>query len=70
MSGSKAARNQASIINRANCGGTAKKGGLAPSIGPYGSNLPLRGATQTQINNVCMGNFSNGSQVAYRRRYL
>jgi hypothetical protein len=71
MNASKMARNAASIINLPNCGGTAKKGGLAPSIGPYGSNLPLRGATQTQFGLLCIGNFTNPSQSALRaiRRY-
>ncbi len=70
MNAAKAARNQASLINRFTCGGP-KKGGLAPSIGPYGSNLPLRGATQSQFGLVCTGNFSNPSQSALRaiRRY-
>ena len=71
MSGSRSARNQASIINRTNICGGSKKGGLAPSIGPYGSNLPLRGATQTQFGLVCTGNYSNPSQSNLRaiRRY-
>jgi hypothetical protein len=71
MSGSRSARNQASIINRTNVCGGPKKGGLAPSIGPYGSNLPLYGATQTQFGLVCTGNYTNSSQSALRaiRRY-
>lgn len=71
MNSAKAARNQASLINRTNICGGNKKGGLAPSIGPYGSNLPLRGATQSQFGLVCTGNFSNPSQSALRaiRRY-
>ena len=48
MSGAKAARNQASIINRANCGGV-KKGGLSPSVGNFlSSNVNLIGARNTQ----------------------
>ena len=36
MSGSKSARNAASICNRTNtCGGTSKKSGLGPSVGWY-----------------------------------
>lgn len=47
MSGSKMARNQASIINRHNCGGV-KKAGLSPSVGWFLSNNPqLRGANNT-----------------------
>ena len=58
MSGSRAARNQASICNRTNvCGGSAKKGGLAPSIGAFlSSNPSLRGATNTQFGLVCIPN--------------
>ena len=50
MSGGKAARNQASIVNRTNvCGGGAKKAGLAPSSGYYfmQSNPMLRGSVLT-----------------------
>ena len=47
MSGSKAARNQASIINRPTCGGV-KKSGTAPRIGFYlDSNVNLRRAPQS-----------------------
>jgi hypothetical protein len=73
MNSSKAARNQASIVNRTNtCGGGAKKGGLAPSVGWYlPSNPNLIGATNTQFGLVCRGNFTNPSQSALRaiRRY-
>ena len=73
MSGSRSARNQASIVNRTNtCGGTAKKGGLAPTIGTFLSSNPnLIGATNTQYGLVCVGNFTNPSQSALRaiRRY-
>lgn len=56
MSGSKMARNQASIINRPNCGGL-KKSGLAPSIGVFMSSNPnLRGATNTQFGLLCIPN--------------
>ena len=50
MSGSRSARNAASICNRTNtCGGGAKKGGLAPSVGMFISSNPnLIGATNTQ----------------------
>ena len=72
MNSAKAARNQASLVNRTNtCGGNIK-GGLAPRIGIYLSSNPnLIGATQTQYGLVCTGNFSNPSQSALRaiRRY-
>jgi len=73
MSGSRSARNQASIVNRTNtCGGGSKKGGLAPTIGAFVSSNPnLIRATNTQLGLVCVGNFSNPSQSALRaiRRY-
>ena len=72
MSGSRAARNQASIVNRTNICGGSKKGGLAPSVGLFISSNPnLIGATNTQYGMVCMGNFTNPSQSALRaiRRY-
>ena len=47
MSGSKAARYQASIINRPTCGGV-KKAGTAPRVGFYlDSNVNLRRAPQS-----------------------
>lgn len=47
MSGSKAARNQASIVNRPTCGGV-KKAGTAPRVGFYlDSNVNLTRAPQT-----------------------
>lgn len=71
MNSSKAARNAASIVNRPTCGGN-KKSGLAPSVGWYLSSNPnLIGATNTQYGLICMGNFTNPSQSAWRaiRRY-
>ena len=72
MSGSRSARNQASIINRTNICGGSKKSGLAPTIGTFISSNPnlIRG-TNTQYGLVCVGNFSNPSQSALRaiRRY-
>ena len=54
---SKAARNQASIVNRTNICGGNKKGGLAPSVGWYlPSNPNLIGATNTQFGLVCKPN--------------
>jgi len=57
MSGSKNARNAASIVNRTNVCGGLKKGGLAPSIGLYLSSNPnLIGATNTQYGLRCIPN--------------
>ena len=70
--GPKVVRNISSLINRPNCGGSSKKGGLAPSVGAYVSSNPnMIGATNTQYGLVCKGNFSNPSQSALRaiRRY-
>jgi hypothetical protein len=72
MSGSKSARNQASIVNRTNVCGGNKKSGLAPTVGVFLSSNPnLIGATNTQYGLVCTGNFTNPSQSALRaiRRY-
>lgn len=56
MSGSKASRNQASIVNRQNVCGGPKKAGLAPRVGWYlSSNTMLMGAPQT-IPQFCMTN--------------
>ena len=72
MSGSRSARNQASIVNRTNVCGGSKKGGLAPTIGTFISSNPnlIRG-TNTQYGLMCVGNFTNPSQSALRaiRRY-
>ena len=71
-SGSRMARNAASITNRPNCGGSAKKGGLSKTIGFFlPSNPNLIGGVNTQFGNICIGNFSNPSQSALRaiRRY-
>ena len=57
MNASKAARNQASIVNRTNICGGPKKGGLAPSVGWYlPSNPNLIGATNTQFGLRCIPN--------------
>ena len=56
MSGSKAARNQSSIVNRQNVCGGVKKAGLAPRVGWYlSSNVNLIGAPQT-IPRFCIPN--------------
>ena len=72
MSGSRNARNSASIVNRTNVCGGNKKAGLAPSVGNFiSSNPSLIGAVNTQYGLLCIGNFSNPSQSALRaiRRY-
>lgn len=66
MSGTKAARNQSSLVNRANCGGV-KKAGLAPSVGAiFPANISGFRMNNTQFGQVCLGNFSNPSQSALR----
>ena len=63
MSGSRNARNAASITNRPTCGGTAKKGGLAPSVGFFLSSNPnLIGATNTQYGLTCRPNLTIQTQ--------
>ena len=56
MSGSKNARNAASIINRTNVCGGNKKAGIAPRVGFYlTNNVNLRGAPQS-IPRFCVPN--------------
>jgi hypothetical protein len=56
MSGSKMARNAASITNLPTCGGTAKKAGIAPRVGWYlTSNTMLVGAPQS-VPRFCIPN--------------
>ncbi len=63
MNAGKAARHAASIVNRPTCGGTASKGGLAPSIGHFISSNPnLIGATNTQYGLVCRPNYTIQTQ--------
>lgn len=55
MSGSRNARNQASIVNRPTCGGS-KKAGTAPRVGWYlSSNVNLVGAPQS-VPRFCIPN--------------
>jgi hypothetical protein len=62
-SGSRSARNAASICNRTNTCGGPKKGGLAPSIGFFLSSNPnLIGATNTQYGLVCRPNLTIQTQ--------
>jgi hypothetical protein len=56
MSGSRASRNQASIVNRTNTCGGPKKAGLAPSVGWYlSSNVNLIRAPH-RIPLICVPN--------------
>ena len=56
MSAGRMARNAASIINRPNCGGGAKKSGTAPRVGWYlTSNVMLVGAPQS-VPRFCIPN--------------
>ena len=56
MSGSKSARNAASIVNRTNTCGGNKKSGIAPTVGWFMSSNPmLIGAPQT-IPRFCIPN--------------
>jgi hypothetical protein len=55
MSGSRNARNQASIVNRPTCGGN-KKAGTAPRVGWYlSNNVNLIGAPQS-VPLICVPN--------------
>jgi hypothetical protein len=65
-SGSRNARNAASITNRPTCGGN-KKAGTAPRVGWYlSSNTMLVGAPQS-VPTVCMPNFTIQTQkTGYR----
>ena len=66
MSGSKAARNVASITNRPTCGGP-KKAGTAPRVGWYlTSNVNLVGAPQS-VPRFCIPNRTvQTQQTGYR----
>jgi len=80
MSGGKAARNAASIVNRQTCGGV-KKGGLMGGIGSIGTGgmsssqrrlfCGKTGTCSKEMNSVfrmtCSGNYTNPSQSTYRR---
>jgi hypothetical protein len=67
MSGGKAARNQASIVNRTNVCGGPKKAGLAPRVGWYlSSNVNLIRAPQ-KIPLICVPNTTTQTQrTGYR----
>ena len=69
--GPKVVRNISSLINRPTCGGSAKKGGLASSVGAYVSSNPnMIRATNTQYGLKCIPYFFNTAQTTWRRRFL
>lgn len=55
MSGSKNARNQASIINRPTCGGP-KKAGTAPRVGWFLQNNPMLMGAPQSVPRFCIPN--------------
>jgi len=62
MSGSRSARNQASIVNRTNVCGGPKKAGIAPRVGWFlSSDVYLIGAPQS-IPLVCVPNYTIQTQ--------
>ena len=56
MSGSKAARNAASIVNRTNVCGGNKKAGLAPTVGWFMSSQPFLIRAPQTIPAICIPN--------------
>ena len=68
MSGSRAARNQSSIVNRTNVCGGVKKGGLAPSIGWFMSSNPTLNRAPHSLPITCVA--STTIQTQRRRGYV
>ena len=56
MSGSKAARNQASIVNRTNVCGGPKKAGITPRIGWFLTSNPMLIGAPQSLPLVCVPN--------------
>lgn len=56
MSASRAARNQASIVNRQNVCGGVKKAGTAPRVGWYLSSNPMLIGAPQSIPRFCIPN--------------
>lgn len=54
MSGSKMARNAASIVNLPTCGGTAKKAGTAPRVGWFLTNNPMLIGAPQSVPRFCI----------------
>lgn len=68
MSGSKNARNAASIVNRPTCGGP-KKAGTAPRVGWFLSNQPMLLRAPQNIPITCVPNMTIQTQkYGYRAR--
>jgi hypothetical protein len=67
MSGSRNARNQASIIVRTNVCGGPKKAGLAPRVGWFLSSQPFLLRAPQNVPRVCVPNFTiQTQQYGYR----
>jgi hypothetical protein len=67
MSGGKAARNQASIVNRTNVCGGPKKAGTAPRVGWYMSSMPFLLRAPQNNPKICIPNFTVQTQkTGYR----
>ena len=62
MSGSRSARNQASIVNRTNVCGGPKKAGIAPRIGFFMQNNPILKRAPQTIPLRCIPNTSVQTQ--------
>lgn len=63
LSGSKASRHAASIVNRTNvCGGTAKKAGTAPRVGWFLSSNPMLIGAPQSIPRFCIPNRTTQTQ--------
>ena len=56
MSGSKASRNQASIVNRTNVCGGPKKAGIAPRVGWFLSSNPMLIGAPQRLPLICFPN--------------
>jgi hypothetical protein len=62
MSGSRSARNQASIVNRTNVCGGPKKAGTAPRVGWFLSSNPMLIGAPQSVSPICMPNFTVQTQ--------
>ena len=62
MSGSRSARNQASIVNRTNVCGGPKKAGTAPRVGWFLSSNPMLIGAPQSVSPICMLNFTVQTQ--------
>ena len=62
MSGSRASRNQSSIVNRTNTCGGMKKAGIAPSVGWFMSSNPWLIRAPHSVPLVCRPNLTIQTQ--------